>query len=562
MASEAPPIETPRPPQSEETYDFRRLIGAAILTLACSGLAGGIAGGVEAGVTPTGIELGPHQATAQFTPSDSRFRIDLGPLGSADRPSNWEMGGVKIVVKEIPVPANQTALGNAGATASQYEQLLADPNHIEKAAIHTVATRIEHNSIEGAALFGAAGLGLYGLTVRQRHRKQQTHASALQTISELENLTEEQRNTLLGGINTTPRSWSRLCGGVMVASMLLLTACGDSSTQHTKAPDQTADHILDGTPLQGFRLHGALLELLVDEGGGRLKDFIRTNNTYYDQVAANFNHTFTEKFQETPLAHDNLVYVLSISDNHCNIGMDRVHGAIAKAFRVAGVIDSGDMTMSGTRAEEECVSSEADALTAPGRKLLLAAGNHDSPTIEDLATKHGFSVLSLGTTTDLAGLKVMGTSDPNQSQVGVKIHPRGIETVTDVAGALARAARIQHPDILVAHEPEMIQPALDEGDAPFGIAGHTHTFVPPQETNQYTGSFMMIEGTSGGAKKDTLTIGPLQQTAVETVVVFDKTTKQAVGYYLIQTQPDQTVTISDFRPIDPTPVSPRTPGAD
>jgi len=531
---------------TEQGHGFGRLIAVGALTLTC----GGLAGAVYSAETPTGIKIGPHDADVRFT-ADPHLTVDLGPLGSAERPTGWEMGGFKITIKDIPIPANQTALSNAGTMASQYEQLLADPKHIEKEAVHTVTTRIIHNSIEGAAEFGAAGLGLFGLTMQQKRRRQQVYADALQTINNLENVTEEQRVTLLNGIDRPSRSWTRLCSGFIVASMLMAAACGDTNGQSNEAPNQTIDHILDGTPLQGFTIHGALLELLVDEGGSRLKDFIKADDAYYDQVTTNFNQTFAEKFQETPPDHDNLTYILSISDNHCNIGMDRVHGAIAKAFKVGGVIDSGDMTMSGTRAEEECVSAEADAFTAP---VVVALGNHDSPAIGDFATKHGITVLNLGKLTDLAGLKVMGTSDPNESQVGIPIHPRGAETVTEVAGVIARAAQIKRPDVLVAHEPGMAQPTADAGDVPFTIVGHTHTFVSPKETNEDTGSYMMTEGTSGGAKKDALTLGPLQQTAVETVLAFDKTTKRVVGYYLIQTQPDKTVTISDFQPINPAPV--------
>ncbi len=530
---------------TERGRSVGRFIAVGALTLAC----GGFAGALYSAETPTGIKVGPHDADVQFT-ADPHMILDLGPLGSAEKPTNWEMGGIKVTVKGIPVPANQTALSNTGTMATQYEQLLADPNHIEKEAIHTVTTRVMHNSIEGAAEFGIAGLGLFGLTMQQKRRRQQLYTDALQKT--VGTITEEQKAAFLSSIDSPSRSWTRLCSGIIVASLLMATACGDTNGKTNEAPSQTTDHILDGTPLQGFTIHGALLELLIDEGGGRLKDFIKTNDTYYDQVATNFSHTFTEKFQTAPLSHDNLTYILSISDNHCNLGMDRVHGVIAKAFKVDGIIDSGDMTMSGTRAEEECVSAEADAFTAP---VVVALGNHDSPAIGDLATKHGITVLTLGKLTNLAGLKVMGTSDPNESQIGVKIHPRGTQTVTDVAGAIARAAQIHHPDVLVAHEPEMAQPAANVGSVPFTIVGHTHTFAPPKKTNEDTGSYIMTEGTSGGAKKDTLTIGPLQQTAVETVLVFDKTTKQAVGYYLIQTQPDQTISISDFQPISPVPVS-------
>jgi len=545
-AAPSPEISAPAH-EIEQAASLRRLAGVGALILACGGVLGGAAGAAEAALTPTTIELGPHAATAQAT-LDSRFEFDLGPLGSADRRSSWPVGGFKVTIKGIPVPPGESALATAGSVTAQYEQLLADPQHIETAAIRTVTTRIEHDALEGAGLFGAAGLGGLLLTEPGRRRRRQQQATALATIEEL-NTTDEQKATLQDALTKPKPPTGKLRLAAIATTVALAAACGGDVVSADSTHNSAADPALAGTPFADYAIHGELLRLVIDEGATRVGQFVTSTEKFYSQVETNFRTAFDAKFGDTKLDHSGLTYVLSVSDNHCNIGMDKVHGAIANAYGIDTVIDSGDMTMGGTAAEEECVSAEADALKAKNRDLLLANGNHDSPTIARLAAKHGFRVLHLDSPTTSHGLKILGESDVNESTFGVPMRLRGAETVEDETAAITAATHKIHPDVLVVHEPEMVVPAVTAGDVPFAISGHLHVWHAPELLNKTTDSYQFIEGTSGGAKQNALTIGTLQQAAVDTVLVFDNATKRAVGYYEIIASPDQSVEISDYVPI-------------
>jgi hypothetical protein len=544
-AEVAPPPEISAPTQEvEQTSHSRRLLAVGALALTATGLLGGAA---EAAFTPTAIELGPHTATAQATLGRT-INFDLGPLGNADKPSGWPLG-VKVTVKGIPVPPGQSALKAASGVTAEYEQLFADPQHIESAAVNTVTTRIWHDAVEGGGLFGAAGLGGLLMTEPARRRRRQRRAEALATIDEL-GVDDQQKATLRDAIaRPKPRPNSLRWSAAALGLTTLMACSGDIAhadpSQARNAPGLTST--LPG----GFQAHGELLELLASEAIPRAEGVITDTEKFYDQVKANFNAAFTAKFGDSKLDHTGFTYVLSVSDNHCNIGMNRVHGALANAFKVDTVVDSGDMTMGGTAAEEECVAAEADALKAKGRDLLFAAGNHDSPTIEQKAVKHGFEDLHLDSIVTSHGIRYLGEDDVNESTFTVPMHLRGSETVEDETAAFTAAIKQKHPDVAVVHEPEMVEPAVNQGLVPLSISGHLHTWHAPRLLNKYTDSYQFIEGTSGGAKKNALTIGKLQQAAIDTVLVFDSETKRVVGYYVVTANTDASVTISDYTSIAP-----------
>jgi len=541
-------------PQERGHFPVRRLLGAGALLLSC----GGVAGAAFAALTPTDIELGPHRATAQIT-FDNTISFDLGPLGSATHATGFPVGGVKVTVKGIPVLPEQSALTTASTVTAQYEQLLADPQHIKKAAEKTVETRIWHDAAAGGALAGAAGMAVLGLREPGRRRKRVAQAAREEGIARaaeaLDGLQGDKTakaavaDVLLPETVQHSKRQSRRLALVLASATLAVACSGDRAGTYT-APDPAVDHTLDGTPFEGYAVHGELLRLVVDEAAPRVRDFIDENAVFYEGVATHFNTAFRDKFGVASLGHPDLVYLLSLSDNHCNIGMDKVHGAIANAFKVDGVIDSGDMTMGGTEAERECVSAELDATAAGGREQLLAAGNHDSPTTERQAASRGAKVLHLDKIVKVAGLRIMGESDVNESTFGTPEHVRsGAMSPQEETQAITKAACKQRPDILVVHEPPMAAEAIAAGCARFSISGHLHQWYEPRLVNAAAGSYQFIEGTSGGAKAGNLTVGVLKDSAVDTIVAFDKSTHQPVGYYTVLANPDKSVEISDFTPL-------------
>lgn len=522
----------------EHSFPLRKAMAAGALMLSCGGAAGAAIGAAEGALTPTEIQVGPHRATAQLT-FDNHLTIDLGPIGYATRATHWAMGtGVRVVAKEIPSPLDEPATETAAAVANEYIELSANPAHVNQAATDTVVTRIWHDALAGGLIGGFIGGGLSEPNRRRRQQRDKKFNDDVETILE-SNISTDRKRSLVQSLSPdrVPRNRKILA----IGSALLLTACAGD---HPIPNNDTAyvDHELDGTPAQGFAIHGELLRLGVDTVAPKVFTFIGGIRQYYSGIRKNLSNTFKNKFGENPI-DSNLDYVLSLSDEHCNIGMDDVHGDVARDFKVALTVDSGDMTMSGLAAEEECIAAEADAIEGPKAAVM---GNHDSPTIAQSARKHGMFVVDNNQITQVGKFKLMGSADVNESTFGTGIHLRGSETVNDEAEKLKIAACAKQPDIILQHEPEEAMPAIVAGCAPLAITGHVHNWHKPKVLNTTTGSMLFIEGTSGGAKQNTPTVTTLGKEATDTVFGFDRKTHRAVGYYLLKFQPDGAVSISDF----------------
>lgn len=164
--------------------------------------------------------------------------------------------------------------------------------------------------------------------------------------------------------------------------------------------------------------------------------------------------------------------------------------------------------------------------------------------------RNGF-VVADGKTSVINGFRILGDHDPDRSQIGTPIHQEGTESVTELDQRLSQVACIDKPDIVVVHQPDAAKSTVAQGCAKLVISGHTHNEVlpiPHLAADDKT-SYQFTQGTSGGAKKDGLTIGPLRNPAVMTVFRFDKQTKQPLGYYIITVATDTSVIISPFTPM-------------
>jgi len=538
---------------------IRRIAGKTAVGLVAGGVFGGLAGAAYGAFSPTAIEIGPHDATAQLT-VDGRYTFDLGPLGDATHASSLPGGiGIKVVGKGIPVPAEQSALASVASVVGQYEQLLVDPAHIKAKAEATVRKRVRNDSTDSAVLFGLAGIGAAGLHERKRQRKEDGLARAQATIqsSALTPAEKLQLNTDLCA-DIHPRSRRGLAAATALA--MALVACNSDIPQPSTGPNPAIDHALDGTPFEGFAIHGELLRLAVDEAAPKIKTYVETNSAAYNATTANFHKTFDARFAGAPLDHENLLYVLSISDNHCNIGMDRVHAAIAQKFGADLVIDSGDTTMGGTAAEAECVSAFADSMHGVHVPVVGIRGNHDSDITEQQEARDGVTVIGDNKMIQsVGGLTILGVGDARKTRFGegTQLYDSNY-TIEDEGDDLAAAAAKAQPDIIVVHDPDAAVKAVTEGSTYLSISGDTHHLSGPNLLNTRTYSYQFTEGTSGGAKPGALTVGPLQQDAIETIFALDKTTHRPVGYYVITSHPNKTVDISPFTymPVTPADLSP------
>lgn len=247
------------------------------------------------------------------------------------------------------------------------------------------------------------------------------------------------------------------------------------------------------------------------------------------------------------------VTMLLVSDLHCNVGMASV---IATALRLSGaevLLDGGDTVMSGTSVESYCVNAFAGEI--PDEiPMVVAAGNHDSVITHDQMREAGYTVLD-GSVVEVAGIHILGDTDPTLTAVGEGTRPERDESVTEMGARLAEdacaAARV---DLLFVHNPRAAAPTLAEGCAPLAIAGHFHRRIGPEVVDsgvQYVSS--STAGASGGA-----TIGPLNGPAEMTVLRIDANSGRPLDYRIITVDTDTSVDIGrwySFPDPDPDPAS-------
>ena len=150
---------------------------------------------------------------------------------------------------------------------------------------------------------------------------------------------------------------------------------------------------------------------------------------------------------------------------------------------------AGDLTDSGSPLEARLVRRVTDL----GKPFVFVSGNHDSDSLERELARRGAIVLTQegrlnrergGPIVDVAGLKVAGYSDPFERRAGDNYEdrfepapgPALQQAFTDWLRPL-----INEVDIVMVHQPALIEPALDEllAQPPVRpivfITGHTHS---------------------------------------------------------------------------------------
>ncbi|MGQ0466884.1 MAG: metallophosphoesterase family protein [Sporichthyaceae bacterium] len=186
------------------------------------------------------------------------------------------------------------------------------------------------------------------------------------------------------------------------------------------------------------------------------------------------------------------IRVLHVADIHLNPAAWEVIGSVSRQFGVQVIVDAGDISDHGSKAERRFVENIAD-LALP---YVWVRGNHDSMAIQEAIAKlPNAVVLDRGETRSVAGLTFVGDGDP-------RFTPDKSAPVLDDL-ALAEAGRLlagnvraltAAPDVAVVHDPTMIRPL--DGMVPLLLAGHTHrrgTELLPG------GSRLFVQGSTGGA---------------------------------------------------------------
>lgn len=526
----------------EDQHLMRRWAGRAGLVLA-GGLLGASAGLGYAIDTPTETHVGGLDASVEIM-HGSMNQVDMA-VGSINIPSDIHIAGqdlsARIAIHGVSEDGEATTFNND--TLSSFLQLFSDPEHDVATVRSTVITRLwELPLYTGLGVMGAEVLAMSGAAVARRR------------------MSEERREAFSRAFHATPKT--KLIAGATATALAFGGVASYSINALPAAPraSGTPDKIFDGTALAGAELSG-LIKPIIDNAAPAIEKYITDNNTFYDAANQSVRSEFASAIGE--VSHDeNEQYIVVASDRHCNVGMDRVIAEVAKLYGADTYVSAGDDNMSGTVSiESACTGGLAERLKALKVKPVVAPGNHDSGQTIKNETNQGYTVLEHDRVVTVNGITFIGDADPRRSAFGHPLTPGGEEgdkVIAKEGQDLADAAKNSKTsiDIGVVHEPDASQALIDSGLARFVIRGHTHSKKGPYAEVAHNGNttYYLTEGTSGGAKENSLTLGPLKAPATLSVYRFNTETK-AFQYSNITVNPDTTAVITPFADMPAAPVA-------
>jgi predicted phosphodiesterase len=517
-----------------------RLTGLGLLALGAA---------VVFGVTTasTQLSVGPHEARYDVT-TDDTITLDLGPLGTLQLDSPLPLTlGARVTVQEIPAdvravdPARTVeALGN---DLQGYVQFFTAPQAtIADAARALVLDAAARSSLALAALVAVAVLGRALLGAPRRAE--------------------------LAGVFAPRRR--RLVGAGLLTLLVAVTAVSSLNPSERRPTGRAASSVFAGTALEGARITGRLAGV-IDTYGGEVVNAYRENTKFYagagDALAAAWKARAAgtrardaarklvltrplDGSTPTPApAAAAPVVLLVLSDLHCNVGMAPLIGSLAKLSGADVLLDAGDTTIDGTAVEQSCVSNLARAVPK-GIPIVASNGNHDSSETAAQERRAGITVLD-GTVVTVAGVRILGDDDPDQTRIGSGTSLVGRETAAQEGERLAKTAcGSGKVDLLLIHTPSVGDAALQSGCVPIQVSGHLHVRVGPVAFGQ---GLRYASASTAGAAPGQPTVGPLRGTAELTVLRFDPDTRRLIDYQLVQVRPDGSASVSYRLPVPAVP---------
>ena len=241
------------------------------------------------------------------------------------------------------------------------------------------------------------------------------------------------------------------------------------------------------------------------------------------------------------------VTLMIISDNHCNTGMGRVMGEVARQSQVDLVLNLGDTTMGGSAPESICVDAVAKALK--DFPVVVADGNHDSRTTGEQEAAHGWTVLD-GGVVEVAGLRIVGDRDPRLTSV--TLGKREFLTKAEAAKELTDAACENYAqedpdsivDILAIHDPYVGNRVMPSGCIALELSGHLHRRVGPVQ--QGLGLLYNVSS-SGGATSGSLTLAELPATGTIAILRYDRANHRPMELREVRVDPNQSVDLTAWK---------------
>ena len=348
--------------------------------------------------------------------------------------------------------------------------------------------------------------------------------------------------------------------GIGLALVLVLTGLGTVVLNRPKPI--VADPAFADTPLAGSQVTGRLGGI-IDTAFGAVQDFAADNDAFYDDVLGALRAQWDSRPITGNWSDRGLVPPAGVgapagdsgdggggrgvstfvygSDIHCNIGMARVVGAVAGMSRADAYIDGGDISMTGTSAENYCLDVLDDELPEKLPRMIVK-GNHDSRETTQHAKTRGWTVLE-DSAAELSGVTFFGAADPRRTVFGSGPQLETDLTADQYAQRLRDEACAADFDIMLIHDPAVGAPSLRSGCADYALSGHWHRRVGPENFGSGT---RYVSSTTGGALANALTPGPLKMNAELSIIRVDNETKRPIDVQVITVTPDKQVQIGQW----------------
>lgn len=538
----------------------------------------------------TEANFGPHEASYQMT-TDGAITVDLGPIGQLVIPAEDRLPaglGVEVTVAEIPAQSGASAstVDGLAQDAGAYASLFGDID----ALVTVVRNGIIADALTRAATVAAIATLVIGAVLLSRRTRRQLEGQAADAGSAADVGSAARRDPADGPMTALVCALS----AVLVA-IIAVPATGPK----TITPNPVFDH----TPLAGSEVTGRFSGV-IDEAARLVTDYYDDNETFYNTALASFDEAWVTRpasprgtsgadlvptpnwvipqpaggkaaddpgaaaeeatdgattptaAAESDAGHDDaqaggvgdppgVITVLMASDIHCNTGMSRV---LARAAQLGGAdvyLDGGDITMTGTTAENICVDSVHRALPQ-GLPRVFVKGNHDSADTAAHARELGWEVLD-GRPVTAAGLTFFGLPDPRRTVFpSGDVLERGETGADFTARVAAEACAAESIDTLVIHDPRQAAQALGAGCAGFGVSGHWHRQTGPEP---FGPAVRFVNSTTGGALANALTPGPLKMPAEFSFIRYDAQSRKLIDIQVVTVDMDAQVSFSPWMPI-------------
>ncbi|MDQ4007922.1 MAG: metallophosphoesterase [Actinomycetota bacterium] len=186
---------------------------------------------------------------------------------------------------------------------------------------------------------------------------------------------------------------------------------------------------------------------------------------------------------------EDLVRVLHVSDLHIAPQAWDVIRTVAHQYNVDVVVDTGDITDHGSKAENGYLEG-VRGIDAP---YVWVRGNHDSMITQRAMQRLPGVVVLNGKPRNVAGLRFLGAGDPRFTPDNSE--PIAEDSVVAQAHALADVARRDGDvDVMAYHDPEPA--AVFDGLTEMVLSGHQHRHDVDRMEH---GTWRILEGSTGGS---------------------------------------------------------------